>query len=428
MNYEELVHDYVDGNLDPKQEEQLFLEMASNKKLRTELKRNIEFERSARFDTEAYTPSAAATASIFSQLNIDSPAPVSSGAAGSPPKGGFFGFLQKNSTVLFSSAASAVVAALITFFSIDSGSGDVNQMPAAHSGESNFMAAGTDTTEQVEKSQNIPMVKSEETTETQQPKSEETEKVKEKIVYVPVPAADYYAMMQEKAKDNDAAKEITEKKDQPKKKLLKDGYQGELALNSPVNIHSSGKEMALTSIRSTDYKTIDLSMRNQLGLTVEVNNSDYWSLPTAAVKRSSNPAFEDMGLTLLYNFSDKFAAGLDLRQEFFFHEYTGYENDILYNYKQNTNFFSYGVVFRYKPFVLFEEFPVILQGYAGGNEAGPIARAMFGLGYSPYHNINFYLGAEGSVLRYYHNDASQQGTNYYWSGKFGVNYGVSVKF
>jgi hypothetical protein len=169
-----------------------------------------------------------------------------------------------------------------------------------------------------------------------------------------------------------------------------------------------------------NFLSRDIDLTNNF--SVEVRGSQDWLMNSSNITPATFPKFNNMAVTAMYALSDDFQAGIDIRQENFYQEFTGYDevNHKIYNIQQQPNFTSAGIALRYtwnKDGWL----PVINQLTMGGTNAGMIGRFMLGTQYSPYHNITFMLGVEYSILRYFHQD------QYFASPKVGLNYGVSFK-
>ena len=159
----------------------------------------------------------------------------------------------------------------------------------------------------------------------------------------------------------------------------------------------------------------------ELGLTAEVTANQYWSFPKATVGYSSTPLFNNTSVALMYKMDDDLSAGIDLRQEYFYQEYEGFENGTKYRYMQHPNYLSCGLTAKLR-FMDFDHINSFAQVYVGGNQAGPIGRLMYGMEINPSNNYSFILGVEGSLLVYHHSD------QYFYSPKIGMHYGIAFDF
>ena len=80
MDYSELLHDFLDGELNPVHEDTLFSALQTNESLRLEMKDLLEMRRAVEADKVAFMPSATSTNAIFSQLGFAAPAAAGAGA------------------------------------------------------------------------------------------------------------------------------------------------------------------------------------------------------------------------------------------------------------------------------------------------------------------------------------------------------------
>lgn len=81
------------------------------------MKQFIEFERTARFDTEAYAAKAETTAGVFSRLGI--PLPVAATAVVAPTAGGLMAVLSKYSQGLIGAFIATLITAGVMYFALD---------------------------------------------------------------------------------------------------------------------------------------------------------------------------------------------------------------------------------------------------------------------------------------------------------------------
>ncbi|MDQ1266273.1 MAG: hypothetical protein QG635_1425 [Bacteroidota bacterium] len=416
MDYTLLIHDFVDGTLDSRHEEGLFLAMASNDGLRTELKSFIEIEKAAKNDFAAFSPSANSTMNIFNRLGIEGPAaaviPDGSGAAASALKPGLLGFLGKNAFGIFTNIATMVLTASVMYFGV---------MPALNK-LNNSAESGIIT-------RNVPVIRSDEGGgPTESPVNQSSISGTGNINIKPqkqiiIKYVERTTKAAEPIFENPVLAEspaIADIKDYPTAKPMSFNLS-KLAAATPVY-----KPNTIELPSGAQYAEPLINMKNneQYGFTLELKGSDYYSLQNETVPRSSYPVFANSGLTIMYNVNNMLAIGLDLRQEFFFQNYHGLVDDSLkYRYEQNTNYIGYGGTARLNLFSVESlNLGTFAQVVAGGNQVGIIGRAIVGLTFMPYKNFGFVLGVEGSNLWYYH------GGEQFTSSKIGLNYGILFDF
>ncbi|MFP4369778.1 MAG: hypothetical protein ACLFR2_09375 [Candidatus Kapaibacterium sp.] len=441
MEFTRLIHDFVDGSLDKPYEDRLFAEMASSRELRKELKEFIEFEKAAKADYAAFAPSANLTMGVFGALGIGAGAAAGTAAAGAA-KAGFF---TKFGSAIISSVAASLVTATVMFFAMSGGSSE-NEISTA-SGGRQLNQGDTD----------IPLVSSQESddnsrTELASKSRNSLKNDQETSVYSArlTPESGINAGTTAKTADNQKA-DVKSKYRKNNKTILSDdprelflvyksnetnytqepNHENKIFVSrintAPISrideIHHGntyGPQSDIYTAEGPEYN-LDIGFFGKNDFFLEVKAGEYWSFPGATMERSSEPFFENGSVLLLYKFSDQFSAGIDLRQEFFFMDYEGRENNTRYKYEQHTNLMAAGITARYK---VFEALGTdnFLQASLAGNEVGQIGRIMYGLQFSPGYDYRFTFGVEGSLLRYEH------AGNEFLSPKIGFHYGVTFIF
>ena len=161
-----------------------------------------------------------------------------------------------------------------------------------------------------------------------------------------------------------------------------------------------------------------------LGLSFEISGAQYFSLPEETVSPERFQKFNNMSFSAMYSLSDEWGVGIEYRRENFFQRYSGIRNEQAYIYEQQPNFESYGFQVRFSPAAFSNEYlPPNAQLSIGGNEAGPVGRAMLGGELFAGRYFSLLLGFEYSELRFKH----QAQTNLI-SRKAGVQFGTKLKF
>ncbi len=146
----------------------------------------------------------------------------------------------------------------------------------------------------------------------------------------------------------------------------------------------------------------------------------YTSEPSISPKK--NALFNNNIAKLFYNASDDLAFGIEVRQENFYQVFEGMdEYGIINTYRQQPNFTTFGTFARYKLMNLGSISPYI-EINIGANNAGWVYRGNTGIIFSPYTNFNLILSLEYSNFRFVHQE------NWFNSDKFGINYGIGIKF
>ncbi|MFC2130673.1 hypothetical protein ACFLSQ_04505 [Bacteroidota bacterium] len=406
MDYGELLHDFVDGTLDSGQESELFAQLASSEGLRSEMKQFIEFERTARFDTGAYSPSAETTAGIFARVGITNPAftLAPAGNAGA----GIIATLGKYSQGIIGGVIAAILASTVMYFAM--------QNTGSVSPENQNQIAGNNVeqqnnTEPIQSlDNNIPLVKSEEKSEP---------KVIERIIikYIDRPVIQEVASVEETEPLAAFEQPVASIEPAPIKNMV---WCYPENMFSDINNNVSMNPIAAESYSFYPDMTIS-NFLSDLGVSVEVTGADYFMFPSEKVAKSSPPFFENMKIAVLFRLSDDLQLGAELRQEFFYHQYRGFEGETEYEYYQNNNYLTGGVLVRWTP-IDFKYASIFTQGSIGTNLAGPVGRLMLGTIISPSEDYSFVIGVEESTLFYNHNAKWQP------ASKIGFHYGMMFNF
>lgn len=404
MEYSAKLNEFVDGSLSRHQEEELFSRLASDSSLRSELKQLIELEKVAKNDYPAFMPPSQTTASVFSKLGI---AQASTAATG----GAVAGFFSKYSSNIFSGLASAVATFLIMLAVFPLFNNSEEQMiakaPEVTGTKLTILLPEENKPEPIaEKNNNIPVVSMVGNDDNIKEEKHINNSKTEKIV-----KPTHILTQQENTKTSGFSDNFIISDNNRISDNIKTSDNSPLFI-TPIDIKQSN--IALNEhyeIQSINSSFLD-------GWSIELKGGEYWALPGSTVPRSSEPALENMSIIFLKDISSNFSYGLDMRQEFFFQEYDGTDDEGLpYKYEQHTNYFAVGIVGRYD-FLKTKYYNGFGQLYLGANKVGPVGRGLVGFEINPSSKYGFIIGIEGSVLRFYH------GENYFVSPKIGLHYGV----
>lgn len=400
MEQVELIHKFIDEGLDPITEQKLFENMAKNPSLRSEFKQYLSFERAALTDYAAFQPTISATNSIFSNLGISSV--VSSTATTSA----VVSFWSKYSGLIFTNIASIIVTAAILFLF---NSKDYDKSSLLNSNNSNQPA--------IEQNTNIPVV----TNESIDENKKTTQNVPEKIKYVyiqrkPIP---------EKEKETTTIQdELSTQSSQADLAILTNS----LPTNEKIDADILTEFSLFTDNNQNKIQNIQLIPFNYATKSFDLDNislmftgNDSYSIPKSPLPRSSQPIFDSKSLILMYDITPSFSVGVDVRQEFYYLDYTGQVASMDFRYEQNTNFTSLGIVGKWN-WLNYEHFKSFANLYVGGNKIGQIGRFMIGTEISPSKEYGFIIGVEGSLLRHLHQNRE------FFAKKIGLNYGIIFHF
>lgn len=402
MEQSELIHKFIDEGLDPITEQNLFESMAKNPSLRSEFKQYLSFERAALTDFTAYQPSMGATNAIFSNLGITAIATSSTATNIAATS-----FWAKYSGLIFTNIASVIItAALFYFFNMqNSDNGNISNL-GGNTQKPNF-----------EQSNQIPIVSN----NALENKEEEIQPVKEKIKYVYIQKKDKditlpveeQAVNEDQNSLSDVDLNLISAADFNKQNLANPIFQKENISNSNVF-----EKIGAIQMIPFEYAVKSIGLDN---ISVMFTGNDSYSLPQSPLPRSSQPIFDSKSLILMYDFNPNFAVGVDVRQEFYYLDYTGQIESKDFRYEQNTNYTSVGIVGKWN-WLNYNSFKSFANLYLGGNKVGQIGRFMIGTEISPSKEYGFIIGVEGSLLRHLHQNKE------FFAKKIGLNYGIIFHF
>ncbi len=401
MEHSELIHRFIDEGLDPIAEQNLFENMAKNPALRSEFKQYLAFERAALTDFSAYQPSLNSTNTIFSTLGISPTAAGTTPTINSP-----ISFWAKYGGIILTNIASIIItAALLYFFNLQ---GD---------DKSNLSKSNPNLKSQTIEQNSVPVVSNFDN----DTKTKTNSKIPEKVKYI-------YIEKPEKEPTHTELNQPTSFEPNTigssEVSIINSTNFIKQTLDNPLfqnqNLPNENKFIKIDDIQliPMDYAIKNLGLEN---VSIMFAGNDSYSLPQSPLPRSSQPLFDSKSLVLLYDLSSSISLGLDLRQEFYYLDYTGQVGAKEYRYEQNTNFTSIGIVGKFN-WLNYQNFKSFANLYIGGNKIGQIGRIMIGTEISPSKEYGFIIGVEGSLLRHLHQNKE------FWAKKIGLNYGIMFHF
>jgi hypothetical protein len=474
MNYSELLHDWIDGTLASQHEEAVFIALAHDAELRTELQDLIRIRAAVQNDTAAFTPSPADTSAIFGRLGFSVPADIpslanagaatnavvgttvgasasaSAGAAnvlaglaviGSAAKVALAGAWRSYGAVL----ASACVASLATVLIMDwriggtSNYGTSTNRTANNGTAQSANASSANHSSAPENSFGAPNNPNNPNNpsnllhptnpslggmyaDTVRERVIVREIVKETVRYVHEPSVTKNEIENESGNDasprNESAHVQTVNVPQESTAAMVAHHAAEQASKRSLapSIAQNAFTTALTSTPEREETFADVLHRFRFG----VRGFTTLSLPAPSMEPSATPFFNNAALSLHYALSPNHLVGVEVGQEAFFQRYQSTENQDTYTVTQYPTQWWAGLTYRYN-FLPEELFSPYASATVGMATYGFLGRTQVGCTYSPDGVTQFLLGVEASALVYGH-----QGTNHV-SPKVGVTYGVSLR-
>lgn len=411
-NHTELLYSFLDGDLPEEQELQLFTALASDDNLRNELKDALLINRTIENDKQILTPPAASEHSLFARLgfaadeslaipippgqSLQSVSKITSSAGQQTTVGTKLWSATKRGGSLM---LIALLSSLLTAWLLRFGNGIrdehsntwLNEMP----------------------SQSII------------PPTHQSGFVGNSIGISPRPFV---------ITDTVFRTIITQNIIRPSEEQPRYATNTTTDLTSPIHPHSEALTATNTiSLEMPSSSAISRPSANQqinqdtnqqhnlLGLSIGargiVGRSIVWATLPSKEQFPSNIAVNAM-----YALSPHHSIGLEAGQEAYFQRFfTRDAHGVEYRIEQHPAFIWAGLAYRFTllPESTFSPFAHVV---AGATEVGGMGRGMIGMTYMHDSRTTFLLGAELSNLFY------QSENVWYMSPKFGVSYGVTVRF
>jgi hypothetical protein len=157
-------------------------------------------------------------------------------------------------------------------------------------------------------------------------------------------------------------------------------------------------------------------------VSVELRGVSAASFPNVTIGSRSQPWMENMSVALYYS-DEQDDFGLEFGQEAFSQHYHGVEYGKVVRYEQNllTSWLLAGYRHRFEPWRMFGSVePYFSAGFGSTMQAWPLARAGAGFMYMPDRRVRFQIGLEGTLLAYPYQDT------WFTSKRAGLTYGISV--
>ncbi len=402
MKHEKLLKEFIDGTLDFNKEKSLFNYMKSDSDLRAELRQFCAMALESQNSSDL-SPSEASADKVFSQLGFENKR--------SQKKSLFWKvvYFFKNITPLAAALLSALLTSVIILTAVvpylDGLSSEKNQNPAQ-----------TDSAKDMNNSYNYTY-----------------------LMAGPIKGLPYYSKSEEAENQGipiaaDTVFKYLYVQTKPDTVYIYSPLEYDLG-KTPVSLANTHENSNSTFLfnqqknRQFDWKQIpyenhnylseeqDYSIYKPIGISIEFRGSSYWNIPYTYIQPDRYMNFKNTGLAVFYELADDFQIGGEIRQETFYQEY----RDDIYIYKQQPNFLTGSLAFRYIPFH-FGRFSNYYQITSGINRAGWSLRPMAGIKFQPYPDISFLLGLEYSYLNFHHNNES------FGSHKAGLHYGITYNF
>jgi len=401
MNYEELLHEYFDGELDEQHEESLFAMLSHDAGLRREFSDFMRLRAVASNEALIASPPTELTAAVFGGLgyNLDASQESTAQPGVVPSASRLASILPYVATSILSSLVTALVVVLLLRPDGESGSlhrsgpvvqsgGTVHGERILHSGQSASQQHETSAPSGAPDSQRwkaSDFFTSDRSTEIHISDNGAAISTEDKREYLPVTAVAAIAPEQGPA----IASRHTDSEVLP-----------DIAI-SPFFSFDDGSDrfdLFLYSSAMRSFPSVDVPTQVQ-GITIP------------------------LAISALYILSEEHSLGVEFGREAFAQEFAQTIDGERVTVLQNPTLWWGGISYRYMPEQMrWDSFSMFAQGTVGGAEVGPFGRLKLGLDWMPYSHFTLTAGVEGSGLLYSVENAL------YSTAKLGIVYGVRVQF
>ena len=326
----EILNDFIDGELPPEQEPELFAALNASEELRSLMKRTIALNNAAKSPALTSQPTAEATKSLFGKLGISvSPeTPLAIQPAEVKDK--------RRYLPMIATVAAVFLAMLALTINMKNSNGAISQ---AGSVASNSIKSGFPviTSTELEGNSLSPKdtivkyvyVQKESSSPTEQRNNSLMAPLAESSVSIGR-IAGLFGFPHIMALPNNSNTMALIPFNPP---LIK--------RNEPIQIDTNSLQLA--------EKENSAAGDNQIGLTVEFRGSHNWLYPEPNIEPMETALFKNNSIALMYSLTEELALGAEVRQDNFFQKYQGYDRLMATEtiYEQQPNFTSGGIFARY---------------------------------------------------------------------------------
>lgn len=197
------------------------------------------------------------------------------------------------------------------------------------------------------------------------------------------------------------------------------------ASNTKNDIAKNTKQLPTELIESSypAFDTIYIIRSYDSKFRFEFKNAPSWSFENEVVQPGYVSKYNNLDISMLLPLDKTFHIGAEFRQETFHVRY----NTILANSDpaevlQNPNLSTYSIILRYSPFNFSQTIKPFGQISGGVNTVGGISRELLGIEILLFDNMYMMGGLEFSQFFFTHK------SDWYNSNKYGIMYGLGVKF
>lgn len=388
---------YLDGELPQDQELDLFSQLASSADLRAEMRESLAIRAAIGGDIDAFTPSAAQTSAVFSELGFT--APYSNHQTSS--KTSRYMWLP----LLWLFGGLCVGGVLAHWFT----QRQLQQQFAEEKRALEFSIA------QLQKQKARPAVMSSVEVKPENIVKNDKPSVKTVIVY-----RDRFIPSASQNSDTDKS-----------------------AISEPVYTQSESVENISTAYSQQVYNNKNDMMMTSSQLPSSVHNNQpvtsmslfpkFWTQIRGIGTVSQYPnisanstitGLSNVNVALGYSFNPNIAAGIEIGREPFMLKYSGTVNGRSVRYEQQSSMLLGGIIVqaRTNPIESMMDIQPVGTLFLGGSEIGMMGRVSSGVYYPLSANVSFYGGLEYSLMNFTYQ------SNSFTTQKVGFTYGLHITF
>ena len=393
----ELLHSFVEGELDASLEPTLFAELNSSTELRSEMRDLLAMQRAVKRDRAAIVPPIASTAAVFGALGMSTSLLVSEG------------WLSALWSKIWAPLAAAAVSGAVTWYAVSPGAEQSSvpasaQTAAAISAPVASNAAVVATTSNRSNASNTVIVHDTIVVVKTQKVIERVPVASAKPAEQTVASQPSLAVAPEVMESNLAPTRpasITIRRNEPELTPLPEVVNGERELHGNDIIPRSFARTFSVSLRSISAAS-----------TVDV-----------AAAAANDGGLNNLALSVFYTFNDWFGAGVEIGREPFAMSFRGISDGNLMRYESTQNLLWGSAQAQLYPFPSLRErgWQPFFQFNGGFTNYGFLGKGLFGTTYAPTTNLRMMFGFETTGLFY-----NVQGTSY-TTPKLGITYGIGYQ-
>lgn len=400
MNELNNIMEYLDGELNPTEERALFLSLAENDSLRSQMRQLYSVNYSLNSNRNYFAPSAQATMGVFGSLGLSGKY-LGLNAASGHGAAGWVSANLLNKSALFGALIAFLMSAAGYFILDRPIWGDANMSTGQHIANTVL---------------NIPAIQNNSNSGKGKTANSINAKEPEQVIkYI------YLTKTEDRIQPQVSftKTELPERPTEPNPEHKPIGTK-EFA-SKPDEI----PEKTVSVPHATAIYTLPDNITEKkadYNIEIEYRGAFYRNLPAEIIEPDRQAHFDNSSITFLYNISDEFSIGADLRQERFYQIFDGKTSDGMpAKYIQQPNFTTMNLLARYSPGEYLGLKP-FLQAETGYARSGWINRAAAGLGFKIADPLEFVLIGEYSHFLF--NNSNKLFT----SEKIGFLYGINIKF